>query len=192
MATRNTLTQKQENFANLLYQGLTQRKAWGGAGFSTKYSVERIDSNACTLANTMKIKYRLEELRQAVKSQLIIDQTRRKEILTEIALGDLTDYTSCGPDRDIINVGPESKNTKALQEVTSHTEYDGDGAKPAVVTKIKLKDSVKAIDLLNKMDGLYDDKVGGNTVNIIAEKVFIDARGKLEDALNRLATRAGA
>ena len=185
---KDTLTQKQENFVNLIFQDKTQREAWGLAGYSTNYALVKIDSNACTLANTRKVKGRLEELRQASKSKLVISETRRKEILSEIAEGDITDYTTCGPDRDLISVGAESPNTKALQEVTSHTEYNKDGAGGTVVTKIKLKDSVKAIDLLNKMDGIYTDG-GGKTININIDKVYVDARVKLEDALKRLAGR---
>jgi len=167
------LTQKQENFVNLIFQGKTQREAWIGAGYSSKYAPSIIDANACRLAHKSKVEARLEEMRQEVKSTLIADETERKEILSEIARARLTDYTTCGPDRDITSVGPESPNTAALQEITTHTDYDKDGAGQAVVTKVKLHDSVKAIAELNKMEKTYSDTPilqDNRTINIyIAE-----------------------
>ena len=77
------LPQKQENFVNNIFKGMTQREAWIKAGYSSNYSVAIIDIHACQLAAKDKIKVRLEEMRQAAKSGLIADVTERKERLTE-------------------------------------------------------------------------------------------------------------
>ncbi|GAG08479.1 unnamed protein product, partial [marine sediment metagenome] len=98
------------------------------------------------------------------------DVTERKERLSEIARARLTDYVTCGPDRDLVNVGPDSPNTAALQEITSRTEIDKDGAGAAVVTKVKLHNPMTAISELNKMERIYDE---GMTVNIDNRKIEV-------------------
>jgi len=182
------LTQKQENFVNNIFKGLTQRESWIQAGYSSNYALSNVDRNACILAGKTKIKQRLEELRQAAKIPLIANEIERKKILSEISRGKLVDYLTCGPDRDLINVGKESPNQSALQEVTSKTEYDKDGAGEAVVTKVRLHDPVRAIAELNKMERVYEPE-GGNTININVDKMVVDARWKLEGALKLLAER---
>ena len=57
------------------------------------------------------------------------------------------------------------------------------GAGVAVVTKVKLHNPMTAIDLLNKMDKLYADTAQPVTIN--ADKVIVDARGKITELLNR-------
>ncbi len=171
------LTQKMENFVNNLFQGMTQREAWIQAGYSSKYAMKIIDENACRMANTNKIKTRLEELRQAAKSALVLTAIERKEILSEIGRARLTDYVACGPDRDLVSVGPESPNTAAFQEITSRTEFDDDGAGVAVVTKLKLHNPISAIDLLNKMDHIYDDKTPTGTT-IVNSFTFVLPNGE--------------
>lgn len=163
------LTQKQEKFTLNLFKGLSQREAYIQAGYSSNQLPATIDRHAYELANTDKILARFNELREAAKNAAIADVEERKQILTEIARGRLTDYVTCGPDRDLIDVGSESPNTAAFQEITSRTEVDKDGAGVAVITKLKLHSSISAIDTLNKMDKIYSE----NTVNIDNRKVEI-------------------
>ncbi len=164
---RDKLTQKQENFCLNLFKGMSQREAYITAGYSSNNSVAVQDVAACILAKDEKVLIRLDELRNEAKSPLIADYRERQEILTEILRGRVTDYTTCGPDRDLIDVGLESPNTAALQEVTSRTEFDKDGAGVAVVTKVKLHNPMQAAEILNKMDKVYDDRVqtGATVVN---------------------------
>lgn len=82
---KDTLTQKQENYTQLLFKGVEQNKAWGDAGFSTNYSMEVLAVNASRLANSTKVKLRLGELRGAVASVNIMKVTERQERLSEIA-----------------------------------------------------------------------------------------------------------
>ena len=108
----------------------------------------------------------------------------RKERLTEIGRGRLTDYQESGQDGGWINIGPESPNTAALSEIVSTTKYDDDGAKPTLITRIKLHNPVNAIQELNKMERIYND---GATVNVL--NVNIDARDLSDEQLAIIATR---
>lgn len=149
------LTQKQENFVNDIFNGMPQRDAYINR-YSTKNMLSTtIDRAACQLAQNSKIATRLEEMRQEVKGSLIAGEIERREILSEIARGDLLDYQEVGADGGYLSIDKKSPNTKAVSEITSRTEYNNDGANAALITKIKLHNPVPAIDLLNKMDGSY-------------------------------------
>lgn len=136
------------------------------AGYSKK-TARVIASINLTKINIIN---RIQELRDTAASAKIMDVVERKERLSEIARARLTDYVTCGPDRDLVDVGPESPNTAALSEITSRTEFDKDGAGAAVVTKVKLHNPMQAVDLLNKMEKIY---VEGTTVNIDNRKIEI-------------------
>lgn len=169
------LTQKQETFCLNLFEGMSQRDAYIAAGYSPRQSPGTLDRHAYELANNDYIMARWDKLRQKAEDASQATVLERKQVLTEILRARLTDYITCGPDRDLINVGPESPNTAALQEVTSRTEYDKDGTGVAVVTKLKLHNPMTAIDTLNKMDKLYID---GAAVNIDNRTLIINVNSE--------------
>ena len=144
-------TQKQETFCLKYFEIGNATEAALLAGYSPK------TARFIAAENLSKpiVRERIEELRKAAQASSVADVMERKGILSEIARGRLTDYTACGPDRDLISVGPESPNTAALSEVTSRTEIGEEGANPAVITKLKLHNPIQAISELNKMEGEY-------------------------------------
>ena len=79
------LTHRQEKFARLLFQGATQREAWRLAGYSTNYSNDDIDHNSCVAANSIKIKSRVNELRDKAAMPDILTVTARKKRLSTVA-----------------------------------------------------------------------------------------------------------
>lgn len=112
-----------------------------------------------------KIAERIQELRQKVEDESVAAVLERKQILTEIARGNLLDYQGTGADGAWLNIGKDSPHTKAVSEITSRTDEHN-----SVITKVKLHSPTPAIDLLNKMDKLYSDgthiDVDNRTVNI--------------------------
>lgn len=176
---------RREKFCLALLQGMSKKDAALEAGYSPKWA----RSMASRLSTNVSILARMEALQYEAKDETVADVLERKRRLTEILRARLTDYLTCGPDRDLIDVGPESPNTGALQEVVSRTEYDKDGAGVAVITRVKLHDPVRSIAELNKMEHIYEPE-GSGSININIEKMVVDARGKLENALSRLAVRA--
>lgn len=170
------MTQKQDGFTLDLFKGLRAVEAYKNNYNTVNMGLNAINVEACRLAQNPKIALKLEELRREARLDDVADYQERQRILTQIARGNITDYLTCGPDRDSICVGPESPNTKALQEVTSKTDYDKDGSGVAVVTKIKLHNPVTAIDLLNKMDGIYSD-IAPTQTQVINSFTFILPNG---------------
>lgn len=160
------LTQKQESFCINYFQIGNATEAARIAGYSKKTArvIAAVNLSKVNIIN------RIKELQEAAASAKIMDVTERKERLSEIARARLTDYVTCGPDRDLVDVGPESPNTAALSEITSRTEVDKDGAGAAVITKVKLHSPMQAVDLLNKMEKIYAE---GTTVNIDNRKIEI-------------------
>lgn len=177
------LTKKQEQFALNIFSGMTQREAWIKAGYSSNYSMAVVDSNACALAHISKIQLRLEELQDKAASDKIMEVRERKERLSEIGRGRLTDYQESGQDGGWINIGPESPNTAALSEIVSTTKCNENGANPTLITKVKLHNPINAIAELNKMEKIYS----GDTINIL--NVNIDARDLSDEQLAIIATR---
>ena len=166
------LTQKQDNFCLLYFKLGNASEAALQAGYSAR-SIRNIASVNLTKANIIE---RIQELRDKAEDASVANVLERQQILTEIARARLTDYTTCGPDRDLIDVGPESPNTAALQEITSRTEFDKDGAGNAVITKLKLHNPMQAIDILNKMDKVYTDENEDKSVKVQVNILNVDTK----------------
>ena len=176
------LSQKQIDFTLDIFSGLPQAQAYSNHYISKSRAVA--DAAASKLLRTDKIQSYLKELRQKTEDSKVASVIERKQILSEITRGRLTDYTTCGPDRDLISVGSESPNTAALQEITTRTEVDEKSAGVAVITKLKLHNPIQAIDLLNKMDKIYTD---GSTVNV-DNRTLIVAGDLTDEQLARIAS----
>lgn len=102
---------------------------------------------------TGKVSGRIAWLKSQAADDTIMDITERKRILTEIARGNVADYVEGGKDGTWVSFGPESKNTRAVRSLKARTTEDG-----AVITELSVRDPEGAIDLLNKMDGVYVEK----------------------------------
>ena len=64
-----------------------------------------------------------------------------------------------------------------------------DGRATQKSTTISLRDPIKAIDVLNRMDKVYTEGPVGDTYNINVDKMAISIREKLENAVKRLRVR---
>jgi len=188
------LTERQESFCIKYFELNNATEAAKQAG----YAPNSAGANAGVLLKKPHIQARLQELRKQLDgaNKLLVDATimsvqERQQRLSEIARARLTDFMELGQDGSWVNIGPETGQTAAIQEIHSRTEYDKDGSKPTVHTSVKLHDPMKAIDLLNKMDKIYSEQSPGNTYNIGAMQVNVgDPKEKLLSELARLAARA--
>lgn len=138
------------------------------AGYSKKNAVKIASENLTKL----DIINRVQELRQKAEDASVMNVLERKQRLSEIARAKLTDFMELGQDGSWVNLGAETPQGGAIQEIHSRTEYDENGSKPTVYTSVKLHSPTQAIDLLNKMEKIYSE---GNTVNIDNRKIEIKA-----------------
>lgn len=177
------LTQKQETFCVKYFELGNATEAALIAGYSPKYARQ----NTPKILQCTTVKARIEELRQKVADASVMDVRERQQRLTEIARAKLTDFIELGPDGSWVNLGVETPQGGAIQEIHSSTKYDEHGANPTVHTSVKLHDPMKAIDLLNRMDKIYTD---GAYIDNRKIEVY-DAKGKLTGIISRLASRIG-
>ncbi len=182
---KDRLTEKQRAFTLEVFKYQEPGKAY--YSFYKVRSMGIASACASKLLKIPKVQAFLEELRQKAIDDSVADVLERKQVLTEIVRGRLVDYTTCGPDRDLISIGPESPNTAALQKVTSRTEYDKDGAGVVVVTKIRLHNPIQAISELNKMDHIYEagegPKIDARTliINVESERGRVLTQRLIDD-----------
>jgi phage terminase small subunit len=160
------LTQKQDRFCWKYLELPNVGDAMIAAGYSPKYASQ----NSSQVLSSAVVQARIQELKQKSEDELVMNLLERKQRLSEIGRGRLTDFMELGQDGSWVNIGKETPHGGAIQEIHSRTEYDDDGAHPTVYTSVKLHDPVKAIDLLNKMDKVY--AVEGQ-VNIDNRKIEI-------------------
>ena len=163
------ITQRQEVFCvNYFKTGNATQSA-----LTAKYAPNGAAVTACRLLRKTNIIDKLNQLRQKAEDAAIMDVQERKRRLSEIARTNLTQFMELGKDGSWVNLGPETTNAGAIQEIHSRTEYDENGDNPTIYTSVKLHDPLKAIDLLNKMDKLYSDTGTSNVFNIDNRKVVL-------------------
>lgn len=157
------LTQKQERFVINYFKLGNATEAAIVAGYSKKNA----DVIASQNLRKISVQARLQELRERVASSKIMDVTERKERLSEIARGNLTDYQEAGLDGSgYISITKDSPNTAAIAGIESATKFDENGNTGTLFTKVKLHNPVNAIAELNKMEHIYETGTVVNFVNV--------------------------
>lgn len=143
------LTPKQEKFVQNLVKGMSQREAYKNSYSAKNMTDKTIDNNAYRIFKKNEVRARYDELRGAIEdaeeTRVIMSVLERKEWLTKIINGEVKDDA-------VINAGgmpvPYRKNPS-------------------------LSDKMKAMDILNKMDGEYKAVVDAS----------VEVKSKLEDLI---------
>lgn len=138
------LTAKQEKFVRNLIQGMSQREAYKKSYDAENMTDKTIDENACRLFNDSKIKARYQELQDRLANASIMTAQERLEYLTEVIKGIQREH------RTVVIDGQ-------MKEIEEQTD---------------INTRLKAVDLMNKMQGEYVQKVEANVdskVNITIE-----------------------
>ena len=174
---KDKLTQKQENFCLNVFQGMSQREAYIQS-YKPNYAITTIDANASRLASNEKVLKRLSELREKAQNSKIASVIERKEILSEIARANMTNFVEVGQDGAWFNIDNTNLNSRAIQSVQSKTILGKDGADDAVFIRVNLHNPIDAIKELNKMDGVYSDSAQININNDNREIKIIVASEK--------------
>lgn len=137
------LTAKQEKFVRNLIQGMSQREAYKKSYNAENMTDKSVDEAACKLFSDTKIKSRYNELIEKAAVAAVMTAQERLEYLTGIVYG------------------TEQEQVKTLVEGVE-IEFE----RPA-----DLNTRMKAIDIMNKMQGEYVTRISG------------DVSVKLEDLL---------
>lgn len=127
------LTKKQETFVQNIVKGMSQREAYKNAYDASKMSDNAIDREASLLLKSPKIAQRHKELGAKTESKTIMTAQERLEYLT-----------------GIITEQNKEKMMVAKDGETKVIEFPAD-----------LSTKIKAIDVMNKMQGEYTTKIAG-------------------------------
>lgn len=127
------LTAKEEKFSLNVFSGMTLTDAYKDAYDSENMSDKTINEKASLLAKKDKIRTRIQELRNQANSEAIMSAIERKKWLTNVI--------NNKEQEDIYIKGNDGLETKV-------------GSKNA-----DLNTKIKAMDILNKMDGEYIEKL---------------------------------
>jgi phage terminase small subunit len=125
------LTPKQEKFVQGIIEGKSQAEAYRSAYNCEKMSDNAIYREASLLMDAPKIAQRLKELREQMMTPSIMSAQERLEYLTRVIKGEEVEETVCWEDGERVT-------------------YNS----PATI-----KTRLQAVDLMNKMQGEYVQKV---------------------------------
>lgn len=166
------LTQKQETFCLKYFEIGNASEAALFAGYSKK-SIRNIASTNLTKPN---IQERLQQLRSKAEDATVAAVLERKQVLTEIIRAKQTDFMTCSADGVWMHdIGEETLNTVAIKKVRTTTMPFGPNDSPLkiILTEVELEDKQKAIDILNKMERIYEAGtsvvIDNRTLNITVE-----------------------
>ena len=140
------LNEKQERFVREYVVDLNATQAAIRAGYSERTAY----SQGSRLMGNMEVRDRVRELKEELQERTEITRDRLVEELSKVAFGDIRGVLSWD----------ESKVTLRPSGLIS----DDDAASIAEVTesstgvKVKRADKIRAIDLLSKLLGFYDEK----------------------------------
>lgn len=130
---RKVLTAKQEKYVQNLVKGMSQREAYKDAYDVNKMSDNAVDREASLLLKNPKVTKRYKELVDKIAKPTIMTAQERLEFLTGVI-----------------------KETEKEHKI--HVTDDGS---VAYDTPADLSTKLKAIDLMNKMQGEYITKIEG-------------------------------
>lgn len=178
------LSQKQEMFCINYFSTSNATQS----AIKAEYSPASAHVIGSRLLRTAKVKERLHELNEEARSEAIASVIERKEVITDIIRGRLSDFVD--EDGHIDIQGRESLKSAAVQEIKT-TRWSGgkDERASSVTTTLKLRDPLAAIAELNKMEGDYAPERHAVIGDILIEVVYVDA----EKSIPRLrATNPGS
>jgi len=190
MAERK-LTQKQYTFCLKVLEHGNGTQAAIEAGYSPKTARFTASENL-TKPN---INAFIDELREEAKSSSVMSVLERKQRLTEIGRGKVTDHLT----DDCAGIDIDREKAGSVAEVTSRTEFYQENAEGyAVITRAKMHNPLQAIDLLNKMEGDYAPEKSLNLNINLEAKNLSDAEleaiaaGKPGGSRKRITEKAGS
>lgn len=126
------LTVKQEKFVQNIIKGMSQREAYKNSYNASKMKDKSCDQKAWELMQKVEIKERYKELLEMTKQEAIMTAIDRKVWLSKVISGEQKEELYVTTDDVAVLVGSRSAD---------------------------LSTKMKAMDILNKMEGNYSTKV---------------------------------
>lgn len=125
------LTAKQEKFVQCIIEGMSQADAYRSAYDASRMTDKSVWEKASALMNNVKVKSRVQELRDQLAKPSIMSAQERLEYLTRVIKG---------------------------EEPERFTRYE-DGELVEYEKPVSVRTRLNALDIMNKMQGEYVQKV---------------------------------
>ena len=163
------LTEKQQRFVNEYLIDLNATQAAIRAGYSAKTA----DQQGCRMLTNVKVQQKISEEMAERSKRTGVNQDRVVLELAKIAFVNAADVIDS--DDAAIKEGATTDDTAAIQSVKVKVIPGKQGE--GIEREIKLHDKLKALELLGRHLGMWDDRLDVH-VNI---PVVISGEDKLED-----------
>ncbi len=144
------LSARQRLFCQYVAEGINPSLSAIKAGYSDRGNRSR----ACRLMKRAEIRAEIRRLQEEMASPRIMTLQKRKERLSEIARASMTDYFEVVNGNIQWKVDKEKVPTDGLAKIKTESRTDKFGT-TVTTTSVTLGNTMKAIDELNKMEGLY-------------------------------------
>lgn len=145
------LSAQQKKFCELYVSGRPAGRAYEEAGYKAK-GAKADESASRALSRNAKVIEYVEELRAECKSTAIMTATERMEWLSGVITTPLSEI--------------DSKSLYCAEEVRSDGSY-----------KLKKVDPIRAMDILNRMDGAYAPEKHEHQISSVKD-IIAEARNK--------------
>jgi phage terminase small subunit len=177
---KDSLTIKQEKFAQGLFAGLSQREAYKQAYDAENMTDKSIDEKACELAGNVKIQSRIKELTDELKERNMVTVERVLAELAKVGFANGSDFAKVIEktyiekvyDEEGNEIGQIEKKYKAV-EIMATDDIDKDKL-PAIAgikstregIEVKTNDKIKALELMGKHLGMFTEKIESTNHNV--------------------------
>lgn len=123
------------------------------------YSQRTAAPQGSRLLRNVNVCNAIEEGRERIREASFMSIVERKKRLSTIARASVADFQTTLPDGETaVELTRDTKHHEAVAELSETINTSGEGGGQMVRKRLKLHDPLKAIDLLNKMDGLYEEQ----------------------------------
>ena len=184
----NKLTIKQEKYVQGLFAGLSQREAYKQAYPCKNMSDKTIDEKACILAKNGKVRARLDDLTEELKSRNMVTVEKVLAELAKVGFSNGSDfarvvekeYAEEIKDEDGNVTGEKVHKYKTVDVIPTEQLDDDKLAAIAGIKatekgiEVKTNDKMKALELMGKYLGMFTDK---NEIEVKAIPQIIIKRG---------------
>jgi phage terminase small subunit len=182
------LTIKQEKYVQGLFAGLSQREAYKQAYPCKNMSDKTIDEKACILAKNGKVRARLDDLTEELKSRNMVTVEKVLAELAKVGFSNGSDfarvvekeYAEEIKDEDGNVTGEKVHKYKTVDVIPTEQLDDDKLAAIAGIKatekgiEVKTNDKMKALELMGKYLGMFTDK---NEIEVKAIPQIIIKRG---------------
>lgn len=184
------LSEKAQAFVTEYVKDYNGTRAAIAAGYSKNGAIVQ----ASNLLTDPRVQAKLATFKEQLKKTAILTFEQRAAILSEIAMGRLSNFVKVSaPGLVAIQATEDTLNSAALSDIDQRVLSENQGG--GLITKLKIRDPVAAIQELNRMYGDHaptrvDARISGTVENMTQEELEAEL-ARIESQAVTVATGKG-